>query len=182
MYDYKIEEGRKAHQGYAAFYEGLLCLLNGIKFVTKKDGTPYRNMMAKNIDLSNVKGIANVNLMLRAVSYSIKGGNELHFWFYDKNSKYQEYNIELKTRFNIENVEKERIIKEAYLEPYYDMTIEDLKKYIEDQKIKVQEWLDKEKKLLSDFDKAINMAKKFENDFKAKYPDISLWYIVKESF
>lgn len=181
MYDYKIEEKRKAHQGYAAYYEGLLELLNGIKFVTKKDGTPYQNM-AKNIDISGVKGITNVNLTLRAVSYSVKGGNELHFWFYDKNNKYQEYNIELKTRFNIENVEKERVIKETYLEPYYNMTLEDVKKYIESQKIAIQKWLDSEIKLLLDFDEAIKMAQKFENDFKAKYPDISLWYIVKESF
>lgn len=181
MYDYKIEEGRKAHQGYAAYYEGLLCLLNGIKFVTKKDGTPYQSMV-KNICLSDIKGITNANVTLRAIPYSLTHSNELHFWFYDKNNKYQEYNIELKTRFNIENVEKERIIKETYLEPYYNMTLEDLKKYIEDQKVRIQEWLDREIKLLLDFDKAINMAKKFENDFKAKYPDISLWYIVKESF
>jgi hypothetical protein len=181
MYDYKIEEGRKAHQGYAAFYEGLLCLLNGIKFVTKKDGTPYQNM-AKNIDLSGVKGITNVNLTLRAIPYDLRGSNELHFWFRDKNEKYQEYNIRLKSDFDIENVEKERIIKEPCLTPYYNMTLEDLKKYIEDQKKKIQEWLDREKKLLANFDKAINMAKKFEQDFKAKYPDISLWYIIKESF
>lgn len=181
MLDYKIEKERKAHQGYVAYYEGLLCLLNGIKFVTKKDGTPYQNM-AKNIDISGVKGITHVNLTLRAISYSIIGGNELHFWFYDKNNNFQEYNIELKTRFDIKNVEPERIIKETYLEPYYNMTIEDLKKYIESQKIAIQEWLDREIKLLLDFDKAINMAQKFENDFKAKYPDISLWYIVKESF
>lgn len=181
MINYKIEQERKAHQGYVAYYEGLLWLLDGIKFVTKKDGTPYQNM-AKNIDVSGVKGITNVNLTLRAVSYSIKGGNELHFWFYDKNNKYQEYNIELKTRFNIENVEKERIIKETYLEPYYNMTLEDVKKYIESQKITIQKWLDSEIKLLLDFDKAIKMAQKFESDFKEKFPDNSLWYIVKESF
>ena len=181
MINYKIEEKRKAHQGYAAYYEGLLWLLNGIKFVTKKDGTPYQNM-AKNIDISGVKNITNVNLTLRAVSYSIKGGNELHFWFYDKNNNFQEYNIELKTRFDIENVEPERIIKEPLLTPYYNMTIEDLKKYIESQKVTIQGWLDREIKLLLDFDEAIKMAQQFENDFRAKYSDNSLWYIVKESF
>lgn len=181
MLDYKIEEERKAHQGYVAYYESVLCLLDGIKFVTKKDGTPYQNM-AKNIDVSGVKGITNVNVSLRAIPYDLRGGNELHFWYRDKNNNFQEYNIQLKTDFDIKNVEPERIIKETCLTPYYNMTVEDLKKYIQAQKESLQKWMDREINLLLDFDKAIKMAKQFENDFKTKYPDNSLWYIVKEAF
>ena len=181
MLDYKIEQERKSHQGYVAYYESVLWLLDGIKFVTKKDGTPYQNM-AKNIDVSGVKGITNVNVSVRAIPYDLKGSNELHFWYRDKNNNFQEYNVRLKTDFDIKNVGPERIIKEPYLTAYYNMTVEDLKKYIQAQKEIFQKWMDREINLLLDLDKAVKMAQKFESDFKEKFPDNSLWYIVKEAF
>ena len=180
MNDYKFEDLRKKYQGYVVYYQDLLHLLNNIKFVTKKDGTPYQNMV-KNIDISNVK-LENIGVSLRAVTYTIKGGNELHFWFKDKLGRFQDYNIQLSTDFDIKNIEPSRIIKEPYLNPYYVMNLDDVKKYIEAQKKSVQEWLDKDLKILKNFDKAIAMAKKFEKEFKEKFQDSTFWYVIKECF
>lgn len=180
MINYKLDEERKKYEGYVAYYKDLLILLNNIKFVTKKDGTPYQSII-KNIDISGIN-LKNVGVTCRAIYYSIKEGNELHFNFIDRLGKFQSYDIQLRTSFDIENVEPKRIIKEPLLTPYYDMNVEDLKKYIEVQKVSIQGWLDRDLKLLSDFDKAVKMAQKFEKDFKEKFSDDALWYIINNCF
>lgn len=180
MYDYKLEEEKKKYQGYIAHYEELLHLLENIKYTTKKDGTPYQSLV-KNIDLSDVK-LDHLTVHCRDKYYSSRGEKELHFTWYDKNSKYQEYNIDLQTRFDIENIDPSRIIKIDYIMPFYNLELDDLKKYIENQKKIVKGWMQADIELLNNIDAAWEMAKKFEEEFKKKYPNISMWYFIKECF
>lgn len=181
MLDYKIENERKAHQGYVAYYEGVLALLNELKFITKKDGKPYQTL-SKNIDLSEVKGVRNATVCTRAISYDISGGNELHFSFYDKLGKWQELNIPLhEFDFRINEVEPERLIRQSYLRPYYIVNFEDLKFIVDNLKNRYQKWLIEENNVLFQLDDAIKMATQFEKDFQKKYGNTSLWWIVKEA-
>lgn len=181
MLENTIKDKRKGLERQVKLYEEYLNIFRNIRFITKKDGTPYQNM-AKNIDLSRIEGIDGLQVTVENVPYSVKGAKELHFMWKNFEGRYTSYHINLyEMDFNMDKVDPSRIMQESCYRPYYYMNVEDVEAFIKEKLIpQFEKYLQEEIDTLYQFDEAISYARDFEQGFKEKYPNRSLWWIVKE--